>query len=111
MAALFSEPPTVISASGTSPAFRTDSITTLAIDATSTTIVGSGAITLFVERQGSDGLWYSMNGAGTAISTATATSLNIGPGTANQSVLTAQARLRWVLTGTSITVSFSVQGR
>ena len=111
MAILFSQVPTVISASGVSPTFNTNAITTLAVDATSSTIVGSGAITLYVERLGADGNWYVMNGSGTAISTATQTSLNIGPGCTTTAVLTAQARLRWVLTGTSIEVSFSVEGR
>lgn len=106
MAAIGYVAPAVLSASGVTPTFETNAVTTLAVDITTSSIVGGGAITVFVERQGLDGNWYSMNGAGTAISTATQTSIDVVA-----KVLSGLARVRWVLTGTSINAGFSLIGR
>ncbi|MEV5944439.1 hypothetical protein [Streptomyces sp. NPDC051994] len=104
--------------SNTGVSFSTAAVSGLAVDVTLTSFTGgtSPTVTFFVDRLGSDGVWYrlwtsaALNGAGV-------TSVQIGPFPAATgivtAVLTGTARFGWTSTGTptAITFSASVVGR
>lgn len=108
--------------------FDTSTVSTLAMDITVTSFTGgtSPSITLNLDRQGADGVWYNMwpgNATGQVISSAGAFSVDVSPGGGSWSppngsqhaVLGAQARFRWAFTGTAaptaVTYSVSIIGR
>jgi hypothetical protein len=121
MASLYSQRATAITTPGVTPNFATNAITTVALDVTVTAVSGSGAITFFFERLGYDEAWYPCYESAAALSAPGTSSVFLGPGCAQSSgtgippgsnaVFTAQARLRWTLTGTSVTCSISIEGR
>ena len=85
----------------------------LAVDANVTAASGtSPTLTFYLERQGSDGVWYQV-WASSAITAAGTASTSVGPGCTVGAVLTGMVRLRWVIAGTtpSFTFSASMVGR
>lgn len=102
--------------SGTS--FSTAAVESLAVDITLTSFTGgtSPSITFFVDRLGSDNVWYRI-WTSAALTSAGATSVQIGPfpsGTGiYTAVLTGTARFGWSTAGspTAVTFSASVIGR
>jgi hypothetical protein len=83
--------------------FSTATIDSLAIDVTVVSFTGgtSPAVTFFVDRQGTDSLWYRVWSSGAVIA--------VGPLSANvvSSVLTSTARFGWSTTGTPTGINFS----
>lgn len=104
--------------SNTGVSFSTATVSGLAVDVTLTSFTGgsSPAVTFFVDRLGSDGVWYRV-WTSAALSSAGVTSVQIGPFPAATgivtAVLTGTARFGWTSTGTptAITFSASVIGR
>lgn len=104
--------------SNTGVSFSTTAVSALAVDVTLSSFTGgsSPGVTFFVDRLGSDGVWYrlwtsaSLTGAGV-------TSVQIGPFPVATgivtAVLTGTGRFGWASTGspTAITFSASVVGR
>lgn len=78
--------------------------------ATITALTGSSAsITFYVDKLGLDGQYYSIYNTG-SITSSSSINQSIGPARATQTDLGVQGRLRWVLTGSSATVSVSMLG-
>ncbi|MDJ0342282.1 hypothetical protein QMK19_03650 [Streptomyces sp. H10-C2] len=104
--------------SNTGTSFSTTAVAGLAVDVTLSSFTGGAApaVTFFVERLGADGVWYRI-WTSAALTTAGATSVQIGPFPAATgivtAVLTGTARFGWSSTGapTAITFSASVIGR
>lgn len=104
--------------SNTGVSFSTAAVSGLAVDVTLTSFTGgsSPAVTFFVDRFGSDGVWYRV-WTSSAFTSAGVTSVQIGPFPAATgivtAVLTGTARFGWSSTGTptAITFSASVIGR
>lgn len=98
--------------------FPTATTSALAVDITLTSFTGgtTPTVTFFVDRLGSDGVWYRA-WTSAALSSAGATSVQIGPFPSGTgiftAVLTGTARFGWTSTGTptAITFSASVIGR
>ncbi|MBX7464963.1 hypothetical protein K1Y80_02555 [Streptomyces sp. MAG02] len=98
--------------------FSTAAVSGLAVDVTLTSFTGgsSPAVTFFVDRLGSDGVWYRV-WTSSALTSTGVTSVQIGPFPAATgivtAVLTGTARFGWSSTGspTAITFSASVIGR
>ena len=107
---LFVQQSVAITASGTSGPLEMGPLTTLAADVDCTAVAGGGTATVFIEREGADGIWYPI-WSPTAISGAGITSTSIGPGCATAAVLTSTIRFRWVISGTSVTYSVSIVAR
>lgn len=83
-------------------------IKSIALDINITAVGGSSpTLTFFVDRKGADGLYYQIWSSG-SLTSAQQVSRSIGPGcTVNQSLGTL-ARVRWVITGSSPSWTFSV---
>jgi hypothetical protein len=90
-----------VTASGDSGPLPTGTAVELAVDSTITT----GGVTFYVDRQGSDGNWYSLWSSG-AQATAGTVSASIGAGLTTTVSLGHTVRFRWVLSGS--TAGFSV---
>ncbi|MEV5944409.1 hypothetical protein [Streptomyces sp. NPDC051994] len=98
--------------------FSTAAVSGLAVDITLTSFTGgsSPAVTFFVDRLGSDGVWYRI-WTSSALNSAGVTSVQIGPFPVATgivtAVLTGTGRFGWTSTGTptAITFSASVVGR
>ncbi len=94
--------------------FSTAGMSGLAVDITLTSFTGGAgpAITFFLERFGSDGVWYRV-WTSAALNTPGVTSVNIGQGMGTAAVLTGTARFGWSTTGapSAVTFSASVIGR
>jgi len=111
-------PSTAQAAANTGTSFSTSAVTSLAVDVNVTVFTGgaSPSVTFFVDRFGADGVWYR-TWTSTAISTASSTSVVIGPYPTATGVVTAAltslARFGWSFAGapTSVTFSASVVGR
>lgn len=96
--------------------FSTAQISYLAVDITVTSFQGgtSPTIQFFVDRLGSDNIWYNVWSSQTT-GTAATSSFDLGPGFAasgppngsQHAVFTGTARFRWVSTGSPTTVTFS----
>lgn len=105
-------------ASNVGVSFSTAAVSGLAVDATLVSFTGgsSPGIVFFVDRFGSDGVWYRV-WTSTSLTSATTVSVQIGPfPTATgiiTAVLTGTARFGWATTGspTAVTFSASVIGR
>jgi hypothetical protein len=105
-------------AANTGTSFSTPGASGLGVDINVTAFTGgtSPAVTFFVDRLGSDGVWYR-TWTSSAITTVSAVSQIIGPYPAatgvTTAILTGTARLGWSFTGTptSVTFSVSVSGR
>jgi hypothetical protein len=109
-APLYSQPSTVVTASGTSGPLEVGPLTTLAVDINVTAVAGSGTVAPFIERLGADGVWYAIWDP-TAIAATGMTSTSIGPGCTIPQVVPSTIRFRWVITGTSVTFSASIIAR
>ncbi|MFD9632836.1 hypothetical protein [Streptomyces violascens] len=104
--------------SNTGVSFSTAAVSGLAVDVTLVSFTGgsSPAATFFVDRLGSDGVWYRV-WTSAALTGAGVTSVQIGPFPAATGIITAvltgTARFGWTSTGTptAITFSASVIGR
>jgi hypothetical protein len=82
-------------------------IQALAVDVNVTAASGtSPSLTLILERLAADGNWYEI-WSPTAITAAGAASTSIGPGCATAQVYTQTIRLRWLISGTSPSFTFS----
>lgn len=98
--------------------FSTATMTGLAVDITLTSFAGgtTPAVTFFVDRLGSDGVWYRL-WTSAALNSPGVTSVNIGVGLTGAgtaaAVLSGTARFGWSTSGspTSVTFSASVIGR
>lgn len=108
--------------------FQTSSVQNIALDMTITSLTGgtSPAITLFVERQGTDANWYPViSPSGVTFSSGFPQQVSIDVGTfsltasgpfnsaAQHNVTTYTGRIRWTTTGspTAVVLSASVIGR
>lgn len=106
-------PSGALTASGNSGAISCPQIDRLAVDVSVTAVTGTTpTLNLFLERQGLDGVWYSV-WAPTQITAAGTTSTSVGHGLATNAAITGLIRLRWVIGGTtpSFTLSASITGR
>lgn len=98
--------------SNTGVSFSTAAVSGLAVDVTLTGFTGgsSPAVTFFVDRLGSDGVWYRV-WTSAALTGAGVTSVQIGPFPAATGIITAvltgTARFGWSTTGTPTAVTFS----
>ncbi|MFE4867723.1 hypothetical protein [Streptomyces sp. NPDC056682] len=98
--------------SNTGVSFSTAAVSGLAVDATLVSFTGgsSPGITFFVDRFGSDGVWYRV-WTSASLTSATTVSVQIGPFPAATgivtAVLTGTARFGWSTTGTPTAVTFS----
>lgn len=105
-------PPGAQAASNTGVSFSTAAVSGLAVDATLVSFTGgsSPGITFFVDRFGSDGVWYRV-WTSASLTSATTVSVQIGPFPAATgivtAVLTGTARFGWSTTGTPTAVTFS----
>lgn len=100
-------------ATGNSGSLNTSGVARLEIDINVTAATGtSPSLTPSYQQQGADGVWYTV-WTGTAITAAGSQRTSIGPGLANQAVVTSAGRLVWTITGTtpSFTFSASIIGR
>lgn len=99
--------------SGNSGSVSCPQVDRLAVDVSVTAVSGtSPTLTLFLERQGLDGIWYAI-WSPTAITAAGVASTSVGHGLATAQSITGTIRLRWVIGGTtpSFTFSASITGR
>lgn len=99
-------------ASNVGVSFSTAAVSGLAVDATLVSFTGgsSPGIVFFVDRFGSDGVWYRV-WTSASLTSATTVSVQIGPFPAATgivtAVLTGTARFGWATTGTPTAVTFS----
>lgn len=108
---LFQFPSQAIVAAGTSgPINVPASIRRLEFNINATAEAGAGALTLFIEGLDNEGQWYPLY-TPTAISTVTDVSQSIGPGMQTDTVIPDTIRVRWTITGTSVTCSMSLTGQ
>lgn len=107
--ALYEQPSTAVTASGSSGPLAVGVLTQLAVDVDVTALSGtSPTLTIFVERQGADGNWYPIYSP-SAINATGLTSTSIGPGLTTPALVTSTVRFRWVIGGSATpTVTFSV---
>lgn len=100
-------------ASGNSAALDASGVTAVEVDVNITAVSGTTpSATFVVERQGADGVWYVV-ATSPAITAAGTWTTSIGPGCSVAHELTDSIRLRWTITGTtpSFTFSASITGR
>lgn len=100
-------------ANGDSGALTVGIYSELAVDVNISAVSGTTpSMTLYVDRQGADGVWYTIytSAAQTAVGTV---STSIGVGAATNSAFGDVARLRWAITGTtpSFTFTASIKGK
>ena len=105
---VFTQPPTAVTTSGSTNPLQINAFGALAVDVAVTALSGtSPGISYFLERQGADGAWYSV-WAPTAITAVGTASTSVGPGCSTPEVLTNTVRLRWEVSGTSPSFTFSI---
>ncbi len=112
-ASLLSLPSATYTGDGVEVLGSTSNFMYVAVDVDLTAISGtSPTLTLFIERPGPDGNWDAI-WSPTALTAVGGASTDIGPGCTTPAVITSLLRLRWVLAGTtpSVTFSASVVGR
>lgn len=110
---ILSQPPSTITASGSTNPLQIGAFGALAVDIGVTAASGtSPSIAFFLERQGADANWYAV-WSPTALTAAGTISTSIGPGCSTAEILTNTVRLRWEISGTSpsFTFSASIWGR
>jgi hypothetical protein len=104
---------TAYTASGNSGDLTVGSLTRLAIDFNVTAVAGTvPSCTFSVERKGSDGVYYVI-AASAAVSAVGATSFSVGAGLTTSSAFGATIRLKWAISGTapSFTFTYSAVGK
>jgi hypothetical protein len=95
------------SASGNSADLMVGSYAELTVDVNVTSLSGTGAsVQVFVDRKGADGVYYAIWQSVT-ISAAMAVSTTIGAGMSIAQGFGTMVRLRWVISGTGASVTFS----
>lgn len=110
-ASLFVQQSTTIVAAGTSgPIAVPQSIRRLMFNINVTATAGAGALTVVIEALDATGTWYPIYSP-TAFSTVADTSQAIGPGMPTNTVVTDTIRVRWTITGTSVTCTMSLIGQ
>lgn len=86
----------------------------LSVDVNVSAVAGTNtpSMTLYVDRLGADGVWYPIY-TSSAVTAAAVVSTSLGRGAATNATFGATARLRWVITGTtpSFTFSASIVGK
>lgn len=93
--------------SGNSGDLAVDSFSELALDINITSVSGtSPTVQYFFERKGNDGNYYQLYSS-SVISTTQAISTSIGAGMTISTSFGTTARLRWVITGTTPSFTFS----
>ncbi len=105
--------PSTVNTAGGSEALAVGQLTQLAVDVNVTAASGtSPTLTLFLERQGADGVWYAV-WSPTAVTAAGVVSTSVGAGLATAALPVPVMRFRWALGGTtpSFTFSASIIGR
>lgn len=111
MIVLLNIPSGTITTGVTSPssgAFSVGQFTTLDIDVNITAISGTSAsYQLFVDRQGADGVWYTIY-TGAAMTTVSAQSVTIGVGCATNIGFGNAVRIRSTVSGTTPSITRSV---
>lgn len=94
-------------AGGQSAPFDTSRKSRVAIDVSLTAVAGvTPSLRLFLDRMGADGLWYPI-WTGPAMTAAGTASTTVGQGMTVGQSLAASCRLRWELTGTGASATFS----
>ncbi len=106
-ATIFDGASAVHTTSGSSGPLEVGPLTTLAVDVNVSAASGTTpSLSLVVERQASDGNWYAI-WAPAALTAVGVVSTSIGPGCATAAVVTSVVRLRWAITGTTPSFTFS----
>lgn len=109
---LFSQPATVISASGNSGDINTENVETLAFDATVSAIDGSTTLVIIVNRKGLDGAYYPIFTSSSVTSAPTVISESFGPGAHVPHVVGDVVQIAWTITAAKhATVSLSLAGK
>jgi hypothetical protein len=99
--------PAARTVSGTAGPFVAGSLSRVAFDANITAASGVGqSLSLMVDRQGADGIWYPMY-TSPAVSAPRTVSTSIGQGMTVGQSLGTSIRLRWEITGTAPSFTFS----
>ena len=110
---LFTQASAAQTANGNSGPLDTSGVQAISVDVNVSALAGTTpAVQFFVDRLGADGVWYAI-AQSASITAAGVWSTSVGPGAAANAELGDTIRLRWVITGTtpSITFSASVMGR
>ncbi len=104
---LFTRASSAAIAAGNTPDIDTSEVDNVAIDVNVTAVSGTTpSLALFVDRLGSDGIYYQIH-AFTAITAAGKASVNIGPGAPVNAIPGNAIRLRWTISGTTPSFTFS----
>ena len=107
MATLLQQASAPVTASGNSAPIQINAVEYLAVDVSVTAVSGTTpSMLLYVERQGADGNWYPI-WTSSAITAIGLTSTSIGSGLATPAALGSTIRLRWAITGTTPSFTFS----
>lgn len=107
MAVVLNQASAAYSAGGTTGPLYTGPAQSLAVDVNVSAVSGTTpSLSLFLERQGADGVWYAI-WSPAAITAVGAVSTSIGPGCVIAEVPTGTGRLRWTISGTTPVVTFS----
>ncbi|SRR6266699_6459131 len=95
-------------ANGNSADLAVGPYTEVSVDVNITVVSGTApTLTLFVDRKGLDGIYYPLWQTNAAITVVSQTSTSIGSGCVIAQSLGNTIRLRWVVTGTSPSFTFS----
>lgn len=108
-ATLYTQASLAVTAGGVQMFPNNANFPTCTVDIDITVLSGSSpTLTVFLEREGADGVWYPIYSP-SALNATGLTSTSVGPGCPTNAVLTSQLRFRWLIGGTSTpTVTFSV---
>lgn len=105
--ALFTRAGAAETAAGSTPDINTSEVGNVAIDVNVTAVSGTTpSLALVVDRLGSDGIYYQIH-AFAAITAAGKASVNLGPGATVNAIPGNAIRLRWTVTGTTPSFTFS----
>lgn len=108
---LFQQPSGAITAAGSSaPINVPEPIRRLEFNINITATAGAGALTVIIEALDDEGNWYPIYSPA-AFSTVADTSQSIGPGMQTNTVIPDTVRVRWTISGTSVTCSMSLIGQ
>ncbi len=98
---------TAETASGNSGSLTVGQFTELAVDVNVSAVAGTTpTLNLYVDRQGSDGIWYTIYTA-TQVTAVATVSTTIGNGAVTANGFGNTVRLRWVIGGTTPSFTFS----
>jgi hypothetical protein len=104
---IWSQPSETVTSGGNSGELSVGGQQEFAFDANISSISGASAsITFYIDRLALDGNWYSVWNSGAQTATGTV-SASLGHGMASNVSLGSQARVRWVLAGTTPSILFS----